>query len=371
MRGSSDHNRQQIQDTLSRLGAQMNMSGNAQGVSTTIRTTRTKLADTLRLAAEILRSPTYPEAELEQFRKLGLAQLENGLKEPMAIAGRELQRHVGQYPEGDIRATPTPEEQRARLEAVTLDQVKQFHKDYYGASHAELAVIGDFDPAEVATVAKKLFGEWKSPADYEVINRVASKVDPANLSFETPDKANAVIMAVLPLPVDDTSEDFVSLWIIKNLMGGNPKSRLFKRVREKEGLSYSVVTAYDTGTSEGSGQFVFQAIANPKNAQRVKEIFQEEFKRAYDEGFSAEEVKDAEQQFLRDNAMVRTSDQGMVGVLARYERTGRDMSNLRKLLDGMEHTSPEKVNQVFRKYLDPRNFSIAVAGDFAGAAAGK
>jgi predicted Zn-dependent peptidase len=37
----------------------------------------------------------------------------------------------------------------------------------------------------------------------------------------------------------------------------------------------------------------------------------------------------------------------------------------------MEHTSPEKVNQVFRKYLDPRNFSIAVAGDFAGAAAGK
>ncbi|MGZ4790011.1 MAG: M16 family metallopeptidase [Terriglobales bacterium] len=367
MRGSSDHNRQQIQDTLSRLGAQMSMGGSAQGVSATIRTTRTKLADTLRLAAEIVRLPTYPEAELEQFRKLGLAQLESGLKEPAAIVSRELQRHVGQYPEGDIRATPTPEEQRARLEAVTIDQVKQFYKDYYGASHAELAVIGDFDPAEVETVVRQLFGEWKSPANYEVINRVASKVDPANLSFETPDKANAVIMAVLPLPVGDTDEDFVSLWIIKNLMGGNPKSRLFKRVREKEGLSYSVATAYDTGNSEGSGQFVFQAIANPKNAQRVKEIFQEEFKRAYDEGFSAEEVKDAEQQFLRDNAMIRTSDPTMVGVLSRYERSGRDMSSLRKLLDDMEHTSPEKVNAVFRKYLDPRNFSIAVAGDFSGA----
>ena len=224
IRGSTDHNRQQIQDTLSRLGAQMNMNGSAQGVSATIRTTRTKLADTLRLAAEILRSPTYPEAELEQFRKLGLAQLENSLKEPMAIASRELQRHVGLYPEGDIRATPSPDEQRARLEAVTVDQVKKFHQDYYGASHAELAVMGDFDPAGVEAVARQLFGEWKSPAAYEVINRVASKVNPVNLSFETPDKANAVIMAVLPLPVDDIHEDFVSLWIIKNLMGGGPKA---------------------------------------------------------------------------------------------------------------------------------------------------
>jgi predicted Zn-dependent peptidase len=64
--------------------------------------------------------------------------------------------------------------------------------------------------------------------------------------------------------------------------------------------------------------------------------------------------------------MIRTSDQTMVSVLARYEWSGRDMSNLRKLLDDMEHTSAEKVNAVFRKYLDPRNFSFAVAGDFAG-----
>jgi hypothetical protein len=46
-------------------------------------------------------------------------------------------------------------------------------------------------------------------------------------------------------------------------------------------------------------------------------------------------------------------------VLARYEGTGRDMSKLRTLLDDMEHTSAEKVNAVFRKYLDPRNFSLA------------
>jgi len=52
-------------------------------------------------------------------------------------------------------------------------------------------------------------------------------------------------------------------------MGGGPKSRLFRRVREKEGLSYSVGTSYNTNNGEGSGQFVFQAIANPANAQRA------------------------------------------------------------------------------------------------------
>ena len=369
MRGSGDHNRQQVQDSLSRLGSRMMVAGNAQGASAMIQTTQAKLVDTLRLAAEILRSPTYPEAELEQTRKLMLAQLENGLKEPMAIAGRELQRHIGPYPAGDVRATQTPEEARAAIEAVTLDQVKQFHQDYYGASNAELAIIGDFDPAEVEQVARQLFGDWKSPAPYQRIERVATKVEPANLSFETPDKANAVVTAALSLPVDDLHEDFVALWIIKNLMGGNPKSRLFKRVREKEGLSYSVGTAYNAGSSEGYGQFTFQAIANPKNAQRVKEIFIEEFQRAYDQGFSAEEVNDAEQQFLRDNAVLRAQDRAMVDVLARYAETGRDMLSLRKLNDDMQHTSADKVNAVFRKYLNPKNFTVVVAGDFAGAAA--
>jgi len=368
MRGSSDHNRQQIQDTLSRLGAQMNMGGSSQGASATIRTTKAKLADTLRLAAEILRSPTYPEAELDQTRKLMLAQMENGLKEPMSIASRELQRHVAPYPAGDPRETPTPEEARAAIEAVTIDQIKQFHKDFYGASNAELAVMGDFDPAEVETVARQLFGEWKSPAEYQVIKPVATKVEPANLSFETPDKANAVVFAAVTLPVGDKDEDFVSLWIIKNIMGGNPKSRLFRRVREKEGLSYSVGTAYNSGNDEGVGQFIFQAIANPANAPRVKAIFEEEFKRAYDEGFTADEVKDAEQQFLKDNALIRTQDAGMVGVMSRYAKTGDDMRRLRKLLDDMANTPADKVNAVFRKYLDPKNFSVVIAGDLAGAA---
>lgn len=367
MRGSSDHNRQQIQDTLGRLGAQLGIGGSAEGVNATIRTTRPKLADTLRLAAEILRSPTYPEAELDQIRKLRLAQLENGLKEPAAIASRELQRRVAPYPAGDPRETPTADEARAATEAVTIDQVKQFHKDFYGASNAELAVIGDFDPAEVETIARQLFGDWKSPAEYRMIQRAASAVEPAQLSFRTPDKANAVILAAVELPVADRDEDFVSLWLIKNMMGGNQKSRLFRRIREKEGLSYSVATAYSTPVEGGAGQFIFQAIANPSNAQRVKQIFEEEFKRAYDEGFTAQEVSDAGQQFLRDNAMVRTNDATIIGTMSRYARYGEDMGRLRKLLDDMANTPVEKVNAVFRKYLDPKNFTVVIAGDLPAA----
>jgi len=256
---------------------------------------------------------------------------------------------------------------RASVEAITIDQVKQFHKDYYGASNAELAVMGDFDPAEVEAVARQLFGNWKSPADYQQVKRIASKVEPTNLTFETPDKANAVVLAALALPVDDKHEDFVSLWLIKNIMGGGPKSRLFRRVREKEGLSYSVGTAYNTANGEGAGEFIFQAIANPANAQRVKQIFEEEFKKAYDEGFTAEEVKDAGEQFLRDNAVIRAQDATMVGTIAHYAQTGDDMRRLRKLLDDMVNTPADKVNAVFRKYLDPKNFTVVIAGDLAAA----
>jgi hypothetical protein len=54
----------------------------------------------------------------------------------------KLLRPVTPYPSGDVRETPTPAEARAAIEAVTGDQVKQFHHDFYEASNSELAVMG-------------------------------------------------------------------------------------------------------------------------------------------------------------------------------------------------------------------------------------
>ena len=67
------------------------------------------------------------------------------------------------YPKGDVRYTETFDESLASYKTATLEDAKRFYGDYFGASNAELAVVGDFDDAEIAKLAAELFGGWKSP----------------------------------------------------------------------------------------------------------------------------------------------------------------------------------------------------------------
>src|SRR5262249_47308935 len=76
MRGTKQHNRQQIQDELDRLKARVAVNGGSTGATASIDTVRATFPDALRLAAEILRQPTFPESEFEQIRQASLARAE-------------------------------------------------------------------------------------------------------------------------------------------------------------------------------------------------------------------------------------------------------------------------------------------------------
>jgi zinc protease len=242
--------------------------------------------------------------------------------------------------------------------------VKKFYSSFYGASDGELVVVGDFDPAEVQKAATELFGSWKSPAPYSRVTRTWTKLEPVNESFDTPDKANAMVAAVITLKIDDDDPDYFKLWIANNIFGSDPKSRLFKRIRETDGLSYSVGTGYNAGTKEEFGTITFQAIANPQNVAKVEAAFKDELNKALTQGFTAEEVEAAKKTFRQDNLVRMSQDSFQLQTLQRYTEFGRDMTRLSQILDTVASLTPEQVNAAFKKWIDPAAISYFQGGDF-------
>ena len=150
MRGTQKHTRQQLQDEFDKIKARVNVSGSLTGAGASIDTVRAGLIPALRLAAEILREPAFPESEFEQIRQAAIAQIEAGRSEPQVMASNAMSRFMNaSYPPGDPRYTPTIDENIDQLKKVTLEEAKKFYTDFYGASNAELAVVGDFDADEV------------------------------------------------------------------------------------------------------------------------------------------------------------------------------------------------------------------------------
>lgn len=364
MRGTAKHTRQQIRDELDRIKAQVNVGGNASGASARITTTRENLPAAIDLVFEMLKESAFPESEFDQLKRQVLASLESAKSQPQTIASTALQRHLIPYPKGDVRYVPAIDEQIEGIQNVTLDQVKQFHAQYYGLAEGELAVIGDFDPESIQQQIAKLSRDWKSRKNYARILRKYMEVKPAASAFETPDKANALWMAGTAFRLTDSDPDYPALVFGNYLLGQGMNSRLFARIRNKEGLSYGVGSQLIVGAADDHALFIAFAICAPENAPKVEASFRDEMKKILAEGFTAEEVEAGKKSWLQSRQVSRENDGELVSRLVSHAYERRTMAFDAQLEAKVRALAPEQVRAVMAKYLEPAKLTYMRAGDF-------
>jgi zinc protease len=370
MRGTQKHTRQQLQDEFDKIKARVNVSGSLTGAGASIDTVRAGLIPALRLAAEILREPAFPESDFEQIRQAAIAQIEAGRSEPQVMASNAMNRYLNAaYPPGDPRYTPTIDESIDQLKKVTLEEAKKFYTDFYGASNAELAVVGDFDAAEVRKVAEELFSSWKSPKPYSVVKRSWSKLNSVDNAFEAPDKANAMFYAVTTVDMDQQNPDYPAMVLADRIIGGDEKSKLWVRIRETEGLSYGVNSSFRAGPQEKYGSFAAGASAKPENVDKVQAAFKDEIAKAIGKGFTAEEVATAKTALMQERQLSRSQDGSLAGLFVSQAELGRTMQRESDLEKKINDTTPEQLSATFKKWIDPSTISYFKAGDFKKAAA--
>jgi zinc protease len=365
MRGTTKHTRQEIEDTLDRLRAKVDMNGNETSASASGTTYRKELPDTLRLVAEALRTPSFPAAELDKLKREATTALESSRTDPQQIASRALKRNGNPYPKGDPRYTPTLDEEIADVKPVTPEALAQFHKDFYGASNAELAIVGDFDAEQMRALVAELFGNWKSPAAYARVPTPLVPNKPGDLKFETPDKANAFLLGREAFALNDTNPDYPALLLADYLFGQSPSSRVWERLRQKEGLSYGAGSFLRVGSFEPNSSLGVYAIFAPQNLDKVRQGYAEEMQKALASGFTDVEVKNGKDALLQERALSRTQDGSVAGELTRQAYLNRTWAFSGSVDAVIATLTPADVGAVLRKYLTPDQLAFAFAGDFA------
>ena len=365
MRGTKNKSRQQIQDEMDRLKAQLNVSGGPTSASASIETIEANLPGALRLAAEILREPAFPESEFETVRQQRIAAAEASRSDPQALAQIDFQRRMNPYPRGDARYISTADEAIEDLKKVTLDDVRKFYQQFYGASVGEIAVSGQFNVPEITKLATELFGNWKSPGSYSRLLTSYRKIDPANHKIETPDKQNAVFMAGETLKMSDEDPDYAAVLLANYMFGGSGiGTRLSRRIRDTEGLSYGVSSHFVAPPKDDGGAFYTLAISNPQNAPKVEASFRDELAKTLKDGFTADEVAAAKKAWLQERGMGRTDDGSLVGLFAARQRFDRTLKYDESLEAKVAALTPDQINAAFRKHIDPANLIFVKAGDF-------
>ncbi len=366
MRGTEKRSRQQIQDELNRLKAQVSVFGGATNATASIQTTRENLPEVMNLVAELLRESNFPAEEFERLKAENLTQIEAGLSEPTTKAIEAVNKHFNRYPKGDVRYAMSSEERIAEIKALTLDDVKKFYKDFYGASTGEIAIVGDFDAQATGAQIKQIFANWKSPSKFVRIPGEYFEIPSTNQSIESPDKANAFFFARMSLKMREDNPDFAALQLGNFMFGGGfLNSRFLTRIRQQDGVSYGGGSGFNASSQDEIGTFTANAIYAPENAEKVEKGFREELEKVLKEGFTAQEVESAKNGLLQYRRQQRAQDNQLAGALRNQLYLNRTMAFDEAVDKQIAALTAEQVNAAMKKHISLDKISIFKAGDFA------
>ena len=371
MRGTQKHDRQQIQDMLDNLKSSLNAASSAGALTFSWQSKKGQLPAVLDVLREVMREPAFPEKEFDVLKRAQKQQLEKALNDPQSLAFRALTRKLNPYPKDHILYTPTLEEAMERLEKVSVDSVAQIYKDQIGPEKGEIVLVGDFDEEQTVKQLEGLFTGWKAKTPYQRIPRKAMTVSAAKESILTPDKEGATYVAGLVFPYKDTDPDYPALEVGNYILGGSFTSRLWLRLREKEGLSYGTSSRVNADPQDPYSTFLIFAICNPENMEKVDKSVSEEFNRIFKEGVTKEELASAQKGYLEEMKVGRASDSSLAGLLRQGLYLDRTMKFYGDQEKKIAELSVEEVNRALSTHLVPQRLVIIQAGDFKKGSAPK
>jgi zinc protease len=363
VRGTQKKNYQELQDLEDQLKAHIYFQSSADGLTLHVETLRDKLPAALDLAAEMLLTPSFPDKELELVRQQELAGLEQQLHDPMATAFATLGQLTTKWPKGDPRYPMTPAERIQDIKAAKLGDIKQFYKDFVGAGHGELAVVGDFDAAAISAQVEKLFASWQTKKPYARLEQKAFGVPGQSKSIDIKDKEMTTLALGEDIVMKDSDPDYPAWLMLSQVLGGDTGSRAWMRLREKEGLSYGVATWANADSDDAVGELGGYAIVAPQNLAKAKASFLEEIERMVNSRVGEDELKRAKDSWIKDQDTSLSNDNYVVQMLARQLFHGRTTDFTKQLRGKIQAVSVADIERVAKKYLDPKRLTVIDAGD--------
>ena len=367
-KGGGSLTRQQLSDRFDKLRAEVAFSSEEQALVVSIQTRGDQLPEVITTLGALLRAPTLAPEALDEVRRQRLAALERQRSDPNAIGGNALDRLGNPYPAGDPRYTQSFDEAAATLQATTTEQLRSFHRRFYSAAFAEFAAVGDMNVDAVNKALATAFGDWHAPAagvlPYQRVPRPFIGVPARRLTLAAPDKPNANLRLIQPLPLAELHPDYAALMVFNEIFSAGSGSRLWERMREREGLTYGVQSAIQWNPYEANSRFIVVGIFAPQNQAKMETALREETARALTEGFSKEEFERLRDGLLQERRLTRAQDAALAGSLARNLQLGRSFAVSQRVDEALARLTVEEVNAAMRKYIDPARWAVAWVGDF-------
>ena len=265
-RGTTTKSKAELDEAVEFLGGSLFTSSQSASVSSL----KSNFPKLMELMAEVILRPALSSDELEKVRKQTISGIESNKDEPDAISNNVMKKLVygANHAFGEITTVKT-------VNAIKVDDVKNFIKTYWIPNNAYLVFVGDIDPANAKLLAEKNFGTWaKGTFTQPVYEKPATPNTTYVAIVDRPASVQSVVAIATTVNLTKGSPNDIPSNVMNNILGGGFSGRLFANLREKHAFTYGAYSSISP--SKQIGMFNAEAsVRNEKTDSSIQEILNE------------------------------------------------------------------------------------------------
>lgn len=355
--GTQSRSAQDIAGAIDSVGGNLSTNASSDAGVVAVRVTSDQLDLGLELLADVVLRPSFPQEEIERWRRQALNALQIQQNDPNYVADVAFLRALfGAHPYGQPSAG-TPES----LRGLTREDLTAFHQRQYVPNGAILAIVGDIRPADAFARAERAFGAWKKGEEPKAPAVTPGSTGAGGRRIVVVDKPDAVQTQVrvghLTIPYKDPA--LFAAEVYNSVAGGGSNARLYEEVRRKRGLSYGAYSDLSPRRMAGS----FMATTSTKTESTVEALEQVlGVLGALEQTPVPAEELTARKTFITGSFPLQIeTPEGIAGQVleAMFYGLGRDY--LESYRDRVQAVSAADL-QTFARRLDPRASTIVLVG---------
>jgi zinc protease len=246
-KGTATRNAQQLAETIDFVGGNLGASTGVEAAYASTSVTADQIDLGFDLLSDVVLRPSFPQDELERWRKQALSNLQIDLQSASYLADTALRKLIfGDYPYG----RPTSGTAQS-LSSLTREDLAAFHQRLWVPNGTILAVVGDVKPADAFVRAERAFGAWKKGETAQLPTLDAPRPDkPRIVVIDKPDAVQTEIR-LGQVGIAYRDPDLFTAEVYNVILGGNPSARLYEEIRRKRGLSYGANSYFQQETQPG------------------------------------------------------------------------------------------------------------------------
>ena len=350
-KGTTEKSALEIADVVESIGASFGADVASDYSIVSLKTVSSDFEKVLGLAAEVIRQPSFPEAEIELERRLILQGLKSIKEQPFSVAYNHLRESIYDgHPYG-----LTNEQTEKCMAQFTRADLMTAHQKYFRPDNMVITIVGRISPERSVQLVKRFFDDWQPPTDrlptltFPTLERSARKivtVQETNQAF--------VVLGYLAGAVD--SPDYAALKIISTYLGNGLSSRLFVELREKQGLAYDVSAFYPTRL--GTSQFVAYIGTAPDNVSVALAGLRQEIARLKTTMLTEEELQVSKNKILGQYALGKQTNGQIAQTLGWYEVLGLGMEFDEAFQQAIAAVTVEQVQATAQQTFDAESVSL-------------